>query len=88
MSREEEKINAANEYIHKRIYEEGCGRTGDTFPAFIEGIEWSDEHPRKGLVDIDKVCKWFEENLHMYNTSECRGDRIAFVEDFKKAMEE
>ena len=37
---------------------------------------------------LDKVCKWLEENLHMYNTSECKGDRIAFVEDFKKAMEE
>ena len=37
---------------------------------------------------IDKAYEWFEENLHMYNTSECEGDRIDFVEDFKKAMEE
>ena len=56
--------------------------------AVRDAIDWADEHPRKGLVDIDKVCKWFEENLHMYNTSECEGDRIDFVEDFKKAMEE
>lgn len=52
MTREEQKLNAADEYMHKRIYEDGCGRTGDTFPAFIEGIEWADAHPNLTWEDI------------------------------------
>ena len=35
---------------------------------------------------IEKAIEWFEQNLHMYNTSECLGDRKEFIEDFKKAM--
>ena len=76
--RDDEIFKAAREHSDNR----------DARMSFSCGARWADEHPRKGLVDIDKVYKWLEENLHMYNTSECRGDRIAFVEDFKKAMEE
>ena len=25
--------------------------------GFQQGAEWADEHPRKGLVDIEKVCE-------------------------------
>lgn len=25
---------------------------------FIRGAKWSDENPRKGLVDIEKVCSF------------------------------
>ena len=25
-----------------------------------EGIDWADEHPKGGLVSIDKVCKYLE----------------------------
>ena len=25
---------------------------------FIQGAEWADKHPREGLWDKDKVCKW------------------------------
>lgn len=50
MSREEEKLKAADKYIRKRM-KEGCGRTGDTFPAFIEGIEWADEHPSQDQIE-------------------------------------
>lgn len=28
--------------------------------GFIVGAEWADENPKKGLVSIDKVCKWLE----------------------------
>ena len=84
MTREEEKELASEEYIKSTL----VGSPYIKKASFKRGVEWGDEHPRKGLVDIDKVYKWLEENLHMYNTSECKGDRIAFVEDFKKAMEE
>lgn len=70
MSREEEKLNAADEYVKNRI-KEGQGRTGDVFPVFIEGIEWADANPDRNtfacisLVSaeqakkqmVDKACK-------------------------------
>lgn len=75
MSREEEKLKAADEYIRKRM-KEGCGRTGDTFPAFIEGIEWADEHPsqdqinalrmeyEKGRADaIGMACEFLQDRI-------------------------
>ena len=31
--------------------------------AFRLGAIWADNHPREGLVDMDKVCKWLEENV-------------------------
>ena len=31
--------------------------------SFIEGAEWADEHPKKGLVSLDKVCEWIDENI-------------------------
>jgi hypothetical protein len=40
--------------------------------------------PKKKTILIEDAIKWFKENLHMYNTSECTGDREAFIEDFKK----
>lgn len=43
--------------------------------------------PKKKTILIEDVIKWFEENLHMYNTSECNGDKEAFIEDFKKHFE-
>ncbi len=33
-------LKASDDYIHKRVYEDDCGRTGDVQPAFIEGAEW------------------------------------------------
>ena len=35
------------------------------------------------MIKFDDVLKWFDENLYMYNTSECYEDRIAFIEEFK-----
>lgn len=39
--------------------------------------------PKPKMIKFDDVLKWVDENLHMYNTSECTGDREAFIEDFK-----
>lgn len=59
--------------------------------AFKKGVDWSDNHPRKGLVDINKACEWLKGNLadRIYNR-DCYFDTFAelFIEDFRKAMEE
>jgi hypothetical protein len=69
MTREEEKLKAADEYIKNRI-KQGQGMTGDVFPVFIEGIEFADANPDRNtfacisLVSaeqakkqmIDKAC--------------------------------
>lgn len=47
---------------------------------FEAGVEWADAHPRKGLVDIDRVCEF----LRTY-------DKAAFpyrlIDDLRKIME-
>lgn len=45
--------------------------------AFIEGVKWADEHPKEGLVRIDKVCAYLEMRLDEY-----------IIRDLKRAMEE
>ena len=50
--------------------------------AIIDGALWADEHPRKGLVDVERACEWM--NKH------ARGFILTFkdIKDFRKAMEE
>ena len=101
MTREEEKLKAADEYVKNRI-KEGQGRTGDVFPVFIEGIEWADANPERNtfacisLISadktrkqmIDKAVKWLESvNLDFYQIREGVFSR-QLVEDFKKYIEE
>lgn len=71
MTREEEKLKAADEYVKSRI-KQGQGMTGDVFPAFIEGIEWADANPDGKMLlhvlnksaeqtkkqMIDRACEW------------------------------
>ena len=46
--------------------------------AIIDGAKWADEHPRKGMVDIDKVCKYLWEDKYSKEQ----------IEKLRKAMEE
>ena len=55
-------------------------------PSFIAGAEWSDENPRKGLVDIDKAVKFLEQ-WDAYRVC-LEGHKEFFIENFKKAMED
>ena len=48
---------------------------------FIQGAEWADEHPRKGLVDIDRACEWLK-------NTEIGTFPYKLIEEFRKAMEE
>lgn len=62
----------------------------DTRIGFCNGAKWSDEHPRKGLVDINEVCEWLdgfldETPLIEYQVPEDGKKRI--IKSFVKAME-
>jgi hypothetical protein len=51
--------------------------------GFIDGAKWADEHPREGLVDIEKVCEWWSEVPDdTYGFNPCR----IYMDDFRKAM--
>lgn len=54
--------------------------------GFLEGAEWADENPRKGLVNINKACAWLHEHSPFGDVSfELRNE---IIEDLKKYMEE
>ena len=61
---------------------------------FIAGAEWADQHPRKGLVDIEKACEWIKQNISRYLFNTGKLDEYIptcsnkLYEDLKKAMEE
>lgn len=61
--------------------------------AFIAGAKWADEHPKEGMVSLDKACDWLLINASDYAIS-CNGDdddctvQLDMIVDFKKAMEE
>lgn len=57
-----------------------------TYEEAAKTIEEYYQYKRKQW--LEKACEWFEQNLHMYNTAECFGDRQKFIEDFKKTMKE
>ena len=53
--------------------------------AWIHGAEWADQHPRKGLVDIEKACTYLEsvfQQLASYYSG------VEYTGAFCKAMED
>lgn len=59
---------------------------------FTIGVEFADSRPRKGLVSIEKACKWLKNNIHDYYSVGDGGDEFEgyfdeMIVDFKKAME-
>ena len=63
--------------------------------SFIEGAEWADEHPKEGLVSLDKACEWLwneiYERIDDSNIRESLYDdnyRADLVVAFREAMEE
>ena len=76
MSREEEIIQAADE----------CYPTWEEHNAgFCQGAEWADSHPRKGLVDIEKVIEYMKKNSRFNYLLETDWE---VLEDLRKAMED
>ena len=91
MTREEEIQEAAEHYEQVDATNLACdygwGDRDIQQQCFKAGVEWADQHPRKGLVDIEKVCKFINENVREYHKSGVFhiGD---FIKDLRKAMEE
>ena len=53
----------------EQIEQASCNFTGEYHNAeFHEGVKQSDEHPREGLWDKDKVCRWIKEHLTFDDT--------------------
>lgn len=94
MTREEEIINAANEYVTKThspsINEFQTAMNIAVLKAYIAAAKWADEHPQFNKETfIEKACWWLRETAHFY-VSDFTGelDDNGLIEDFKKAMEE
>ena len=58
--------------------------------SIMEGIEWADEHPKDGLVSIDKVCKYLESLVYQEFPGAPLERLISdeMIENFEKTMEE
>lgn len=63
---------------------------GDTYmkeiayAMFCFGARWTDEHPKEGLVSIDKACEYLESAIRPYMGYSATCD---FVDAFRKVME-
>lgn len=78
MTREEEikqaAKNRADQYKHPVDW-------NNCYHHYIQGAEWADQHPRKGLWDSKKVCSWIGNHL-------LTSHQGYILEDLRKAMEE
>ena len=53
--------------------------------ACIEMAKFMNEHPKEGLVSIDKVCEWIEEHMNEFCMEAAENAMISWL---RKAMEE
>ena len=72
--------DAAIQYCRKNHPHYDGDIMGDITDTFEAGAEWADEHPKEGMISLDKVVKYLEQ----YHTG-VRGKE--FIEDFINAME-
>ena len=60
-------------------------------PTFIAGAKWSDEHPRNGLIELNKAYIWLSDFLvEHYIENHSIGEEVNYTEvlnNFRKAME-
>lgn len=54
VERWKEAVKAGSNDANYR-HEKGYTMTKDDF--FVDGVQWADEHPRKGLVDLDSLWR-------------------------------
>ena len=52
---------------------------------FMDGAEYADSHPRKGLADIEKAVEWLDDNFEKYNDF-VGLMRKPLIKAFRKAM--
>jgi hypothetical protein len=70
MERDEQIKNFANSQVDCEFFDE------KVYDSIILGAKWADEHPKEGLVSIDKVCTYLEMRLDEY-----------IIRDLRKTME-
>lgn len=73
---------AASKYVREDFHE----RSRADFKA---GAEWTDQHPRKRLLDAEKVIEWLKSNSSKYMIEDIDFSYYAYsslVEDLRKAM--
>lgn len=66
------------------------------YSAAIEMADWKDQHPKKGLWDAEKVCKYLEEHasnfMGLENDEEGELQTVFYqkglVDNLRKAMED
>ena len=86
MTREEEIKQAAK--IRADQYEHPVD-WNHCYQHYIQGAEWADQHPKKGLWDGDRVIAWLKENIgEYYMTGEFEEYFDSMYEDLKKEMED
>ena len=83
MTQEEERYYEIGEASYEWV-----GERGDT--EFRLGAEWADEHPRKGLVGIEKIRNWLEHNTMSELCLDLGNFQLVreFIDNCIKAMEE
>ena len=80
------------EELARKSFYDGTHDFNDGKSEYFRGIEWADQHPRKGLWDANKVIKWLQDNADSYiwydeTENEC-GITDNFIKNLQKAMED
>ena len=70
MERDEQIKNFAYSQVDCEFFDE------KVYDSIILGAKWADEHPKEGLVSIDKVCDYLETRINEY-----------IIRDLRKTME-
>ena len=100
MTREEERNKAAFEAYpanisYSTVIEQNVDYNRNSREIWLKGAEWADEHPKEGLVDINRACEFLEEHSEKYMKFHNEGDSTIFtydyvelIQDIKQEMEE
>ena len=70
MGRDEQIKNFAYSQVDCEFFDE------KVYDSILRGAKWADEHPKEGLVSIDKVCAYLETKIEEY-----------IIRDLRKTME-
>ena len=84
-NKEKEKTNAAVEYAKQ--FDLGP-EYNIAFDSFIEGANWSDEHPKEGMISIEKVKEFLGSvDLNFYREWEDKFNTDELIIDLEKYLE-
>lgn len=89
-----EGMKAARKVEHM-LHKKGMTTTFED--GFVCGMQYSDDHPESSekLVNIDKMCRWLDNNVHRYMTTirDKNGqpayagfNKTTFLNDLRKAL--